>query len=215
MVLSLEAERALHARLLAGDSFAPSELADAYLAPLVARLARAYAWVDPHLVETAAIDAVLDTAEHPDRYDPARGSLGTYLWVAAKGDLRNARQKEGRRAAHQAPLEAAAPGATPSVELRRAARNLSTEARDDPAELVARGERLDPTLLATVRAAFDTQEWAVVALMLDGEKRTTEYARLLGLGHLPAREQAREVKRVKDRLKKRLRRLAPQVKRDG
>ena len=92
MVLSLEAERALHARLLAGDPFAPSALADAYLAPLVARLARAYPREDPHLVETAAIDAVLDTAEHPARYDPARGSLGTYLWVAAKGDLRNARQ---------------------------------------------------------------------------------------------------------------------------
>jgi RNA polymerase sigma-70 factor (ECF subfamily) len=201
-----EADRALHARLLAGDVLASAELAETYLAPLVARLLRHHPHDDPHLVETAAIDAVLATAEHPERYNPARGSLATYLWIAARGDLRNARQSAWRRAAHHTPLDV--------VEIGPAARNLATGA-DDPADVAARRRDRDPGLVATARAAFDAREWAVVELMIDGERRpTADYARLLGLEHLPAPDRAREVKRVKDRLEKRLRRLAPRVKRD-
>jgi hypothetical protein len=204
---SRAAEPALHARLLARDPVAPSELADTYLPPLLARLLRAFPHLDPHLVQDAATDAVLDTAEHPEHYDPARLPLGSYLAMAARGDLRNALQKASRRAAHQAPLEA--------VELGGVARNPLTEDADDPAELVAGGASADPDLLAAVRAAFQPQERAVVALMLDGERRTSVYARLLDLEHLTTANQAREVKRVKDRLGKRLRRLAPRVQRDG
>jgi hypothetical protein len=66
-----------------------------------------------------------------------------------------------------------------------------------------------------MRGACDAVEWKVVQLMADGERRSPTYAALLGLGHLPAAEQAREVKRVKDRLQKRLRRLARRVLGDG
>jgi RNA polymerase sigma-70 factor (ECF subfamily) len=201
-------ERALHARLLAGDLLAPSELAEAYLAPLVARLQRAYPTVDPHMVESAVIDTLLDMAEHPQRYDPARGSLGAYLGMAARGDLRNALQSLRRRAAHQALLQV--------VELSPAARNLATDEADDPGEIVARAEPVaSPELLAAVRAAFQPAELEIVTLMLEGERRTGEYARLLGLANRPEPEQRREVKRVKDRLEKRLRRLAPKLELDA
>jgi hypothetical protein len=201
------AEHALHARLLAGDPVAPSELAETYLPPLAAWLLRAFPHVDPHLVEDAATDAVLDTAQHPERYDPARLPLARYLRMAARGDLLNAWKSAQRRAAHHASLDA--------VELHGVARNPTTEDTDDPAEIVARRGNTAPGLLAAVRATFDPQEQAVVALMLDGERRTSVYARLLDLEHLTTADQAREVKRVKDRLDKRLRRLAPRVQRDG
>jgi hypothetical protein len=79
---------------------------------------------------------------------------------------------------------------------------------------VARGEGLPPAVLAAVRGAFSAEELRVVMLMLDGERSTDACARVLGLADLPAPEQAREVKRVKDRLGKRLRRLAPKLSQD-
>jgi RNA polymerase sigma-70 factor (ECF subfamily) len=203
---SPEVERELHQRLLAGDVLASSELADAYLRPLVQRLRRYKLTSDAHLVETAAIDAVLATAQHPERYDPARASLTTYLAMAARGDLLNAIQKGQRRAAHQTDLK--------DVELGTAGRNVGWSG-DDPAEEAVRRVDGTPAFVATVRGAFDDQEWAVVELMLEGQRRPVrEYARLLGLEHLATDEQARAVKRVKDRLEKRLRRLAPEVRRD-
>lgn len=54
--------------------------------------------------------------------------------------------------------------------------------------------------------APDTQERDVLVLMLFGERETDAFAEALGLAHLTAIEQANEVKRVKDKLKKRLQR---------
>src|SRR5262245_31282044 len=117
------AERALHARLLARDPVAPSELADLYLPPLAAWLLRRFPQVDPHLVEDAATDAALDTAQHPERYDPARLPLGSYLRMAARGDVLNALQKVRRRANGQTSLDA--------VERHGVARNVTTEGTHD------------------------------------------------------------------------------------
>jgi hypothetical protein len=43
-------------------------------------------------------------------------------------------------------------------------------------------------------------------LMREGEKRTVVFADAAGFSDLPPEEQAREVKRVKDRIKKRIQR---------
>jgi RNA polymerase sigma factor (sigma-70 family) len=199
------AERALHARLLAGDLTASSELAETYLAPLVARLRRSYRNVDPELIESAAIDAVLELAEHPHRYDPARSRLRGYLYMAARRDLLNALQRIKRRAAHEQPFAALAPSG--SVAFAPPARNLQASEVDDPLEQLAQQEAGDPQLLAAIQRACSEQEWAMFQLMLEGENDTAAYAQVLGITHLSAREQAREVKRVRDRLRKRVRRL--------
>jgi RNA polymerase sigma-70 factor, ECF subfamily len=201
-----EAERALHARLLAGDVVASADLAEAYLPPLVARLARAFPHLDGDVVETIATDVVLATAEHSERYQPDRGPLGAYLLMAARGDLRNAFQSAARRRAREVVVG--------PVELAAAERNL---VRDDAdlADVLAGHEPLDPALLALLAETFDDQERRVVELVMDGERDTDVYARLLELDHLPPGERRREVKRVKDRLQKRLRRLAPRIQRDG
>jgi biopolymer transport protein ExbD len=46
----------------------------------------------------------------------------------------------------------------------------------------------------------------VLELMLDGERQTSVYVEILEIGHLSLEEREREVKKVKDRLKKRLER---------
>jgi|DewCreStandDraft_1066081.scaffolds.fasta_scaffold13459_3 hypothetical protein len=204
------AEQALHARLLAGDPTAPAELAETSLPRLVARLGRYYKNVDPQLLESAAIDAVLDLAMHPHRYDPARGRLASYLLMAARRDLLNALQRTQRRAAHERPLTVIDPSAG-DVELASPARNLRASEADDPLELLIQREAADPRLMAAIREQCDEREWAVFQLLLDGEDRTAAYAQVLGIPHLSPREQAQEVKRVKERLKKRARRLVQRL----
>ena len=49
-------------------------------------------------------------------------------------------------------------------------------------------------------------ERAVFSLMLDGERSTEVAAAAMNIGHLAPAEQAKEVKRVKDRIKKRIQR---------
>ncbi len=71
-----EDDRALHARLLRRESTAPSDLADRHLTPLIASLRRAFPRrhfpdVNDALIETVAIDVMLDVAERPERVDLA------------------------------------------------------------------------------------------------------------------------------------------------
>jgi RNA polymerase sigma-70 factor (ECF subfamily) len=206
-----EQDRQLHARLLGKDPSASSDLANVYLPELVARLARAFRNVDGHLVEEAAIDAVLDVAQHPTRYDPARSSLRAYLYMAARGDLRNKLQHEQRRRRREVSL---AEEDAPRVEHLLQTRNPSREDAEDPALQAERQGALKPGLSRVLDAAFTPREREIIELIQHGERRTSTYARCLGITHLSPSDQRREIKRVKDRLLKRLRRLAPRVKRD-
>ena len=200
------ADRTLHARLLERDPTATADLINEYLQTLIDQLRRSFLQEDPHLVEEQAIDAVLRITEHPERYDPNRGSILSYLRMDADGDLRNARQKRLRRERREMPFEL--------VELSGDGRNREGAWGGDPAALVDQLSDSDPELWRTIRAQFDATEWQVVELMGDGERRTAPFAAVLGLTHLSEIKQAREVKRVKDKLKKRLERLAGRIQRD-
>ena len=54
--------------------------------------------------------------------------------------------------------------------------------------------------------SFTATEQAVFELMRTGERETAAYVPVLGIEHLPEAEQRREVKRVKERILKRLQR---------
>lgn len=197
-------DRVLHRRLLQGDPLASSDLAVAYLEPLVRYLRSAFRTVSPEIVETVADDLILSLAEKPAQYDPTKLSLTGYLWMAAHRDVSNALRSAKRRAAHEVSLDA-------DVEL---ARRLGNTVQDDFLHVVADADQTQRdahALLTAARQHFDDREWAVVELMLDGERRTAVYARLLGLDERDTLEQAREVKRVKDRMQKRLQRLGAKV----
>lgn len=196
-------DRALHARLLDGDPTASADLALAHLAPLTRWLQARFPRQDAHLLESIAIDLVLGLAEHPWRYDPEQLGLAAYLRMAARRDVLNAL----RRPRRAEPLEV--------VELAQRAGNSLVDGPADPADLVAQTAPLSPDALAMVRASFDDRDWAAVQLMLEGERRTAAYAPLAGVVDLTELEQARAVKRLKDRLQKRLQRLAPRIPRDG
>jgi RNA polymerase sigma-70 factor (ECF subfamily) len=200
-----EQDRALHERLLQRDPTAPSDLVLWYLEPLTLRLQHTFPRVDDDLLEGVADKVLFDVAERPERYDPDRGRLATYLWIAVRGDVLNALESERRRATHHAPFE--------DVELRPGARNIPWASTRDPADVLV--EALGDQRVARLREQFLGREREVVDLISAGERRTEVYARVLNLQDQSVEEQIREVKRVKDRIKKKMKRLWGRMADDG
>src|SRR5207248_6874504 len=95
-----------HQRMLARDDpIAFAALAEWLYNPLVHDVyKRAGINADPVLVEEAVGQALLDYHDTPERYDPDRGSLRSYLVMVAYRDSQNAHAREHRLMAHQISL---------------------------------------------------------------------------------------------------------------
>ncbi len=200
---SPDEDQALHRRLLDGDPVAPADLCHAYLDRLSMFLIEHHPSVDAAMCTTAAEDAILALIKNPASFRPDRSSLDTYLRMSADGDLKNLLARERRRARHQVPWE--------TVELSSRAGNELGDEEADPARMVELAETemeqhrrwQDATQFLPNGTSIEGQ---VLDLLLAGERHTEAFAGVLGVGHLPLAQQRREVKRVKDRLKKRLQR---------
>jgi hypothetical protein len=190
-------ERQLHARLVAGDLTASFDLATIYLEALISRLTPGNRKIDPALVAEAADEAILSLIRNPAAYQPERMSLLSYLSMAAQGDLKNLLRKERKHRAGRKSLA--------SVELSPQAGKYLGRGDDPSFELVRREQEqvmLD-SVPASLRDGLSDVEAKVWELMVGGERRTSIYAAVMGITGLPAPEQKKEVKRLKDRLKKR------------
>ena len=216
-----EALDALHARLLRGDVTAPAELAELVLLeprPLLQGLRKragtllqsAGRTVREDALNDAVVTAYMSYVKRPAQYDPrkAPGGLLPYLIMSAHGDLLNALPGIERHR-HVAPLSL--------VELRAGERNT----RLTPVGGSAAGRQTNPedmlderalaadldAHLAAQAALMETEgERKVLRHMAAGERRTAVFADDLGITALPLDAQRREVKRIKDKIKKRLER---------
>jgi RNA polymerase sigma factor (sigma-70 family) len=195
-----EEELGLHRRLLEGDPTATADLAAAFLDPLVAWLTKKNrAKVAEDLCNEAAEDALIALMKSPTSYSPARMGLWSYLRMSAQGDLQNILRRESRRRRNETTLGA--------VELSpQAGKYLGRE--DDPAlrlkiqeETATANQAVTPLLDGLTEG-----EARALDLILQGERKTAVFAQALGIGHLPKEEQKTQVKRVKDKLQKRLQR---------
>lgn len=194
MVVPMAPSRAeqaeLHAALVAGDPTASSRIFDALLDPLVERLTYKWKTVDRQDLEERAIDSLIAYVSNPQRYDPRRASLLTYLTLDADGDLKNAY----RSARHE--REQLASDVEDAVSRRNERADVEFFLEEDRA------------FLARLREAFpDERDRRVIYLLLEGERSTAAYAAALDISGRPVDEQRAEVKRIKDRIKKRLARL--------
>ena len=187
--------RVLHERLLAGDELATSEIAELFILPLVNALNRGFRGLpDPHLVTTAVNDALLGYFSRPDRFDPDRLGLFSYLRMAAQGDLQNSLRR------------------SKLVELTAPDSEHALEGLKDPADLEASMVKRDSPLLREVNELLtDPMDRRFLGLMMEGVRETSEYAQLLGISDRPVSEQTALVKRHKDRLKKTLQRKMKRV----
>ncbi len=176
----------VHRRLCAGSRTATAELCAAYLPYLLAWLERVEPRADPHLRTQAAEDALLKLAQVPWSYRPERGGLATYLRMSARCDLSNAERSERRH--HRLRISLAIVEDSP-----QAGKYLG---REDAA----------PIEPIPALQGLDEKERRVLELIAEGERRTEAFAAVLELSNLSPAEQFGEVKRAKDRIKKRARR---------
>jgi hypothetical protein len=184
-------ENALLEPLRAGQPLAVHDIVTIYLPLLVDYLQQKYPWLDDHLLTTAAEDALLNFLRRPASFDPQRSSFRQFLCMAAQADLKNLLEKE-----------------------RRARRAISLESVAEPSMI--RNDQQDadiswehPRLKSEIEILND-QERTVLELMRDGVRSTLQCAKKLGLMHLDEHEQTMEVKRLKDRVKRRLSRAVVQ-----
>ncbi len=190
MAPSRAEQDALHQAVLSGEPTASARVFETLLGQLIGRLEFKWPILDRRDIEEQAADSLISYITNPHRYDPHRASLLTYLTLDADGDLKNAYRSPRRRHEQLAG----------DVEDPPFQRNETTDA-----ELFAEDDRV---LFARLRDAFPSEaDRQVIHLLLEGERSTPVYAEVLGIADLSPEVQKAEVKRVKDRIKKRLVRL--------
>jgi hypothetical protein len=189
--------RELHEALVAGeDPTVPARLAELLLPALRRRFASREA-PDPHSVESLINLSIARYLKEPERYQPERGPILAYLWRDVAGDLNN--EWEGRIR-----LRDQESSSRTAVGLGTADRNPTVEE-----EVLDAVDRFDVPTAVLERAReqlsrFSEQDRQLIMLLGAGVRSTAPYAEALGITHLSARAQAKEVNRNKDRLKKRL-----------
>lgn len=201
-LISEDEERSLQRRLVDRDMTATTDLARLFLDHLIAWLVKKNSSrVPKELCIEAAEDALIALMKSPASFNPALGKrLAAYLRMSAQGDLRNILEREGRHYENQIRLE--------DVELSAVAGKYLV-VNDDPLRLLECQEesaKAARTVVAPVRKGLSEAESRALDLLLHGERKTAVFAEALGITHLPVNEQRTEVKRVKDKLKKRIER---------
>ena len=203
MVTRDQFELSIHGRLLAEDDpTASAELFEHYQSRLVGVLRASFWQRDESLIIDAVTDALFGYILHPSSYDPQKSSLFNYLVLAAKRDLINAVNKKVSREKSEINISA--------VENEELGRNKLTESMDTeaPDEIrrlrIIYGRELALNLLQEI---CDPTDRAILSLMIDNVRETTEYASVLGLTKLPQSEQRKRVKMHKDRIGKQLERF--------
>ena len=194
---SADEGRELHRRLLAQDSTAPLEVCTRYAEPLLEFLLSLDRHADEQACNSAVGDALMNYVQRPETFDPAIRDLSAFLRMAAKRDLSNLARAERR---HHRKREA---------DFRVEDANVcGNHFEDDPAASMERREEREAARvpLEAVRAECDEEERLVLDLMIEGERSTERFAAVLGEGHTSEEDQRRAVKRVKDRIKKRIER---------
>ena len=177
--------RTLHQRVLSGDATAGDELSTSMLGVLRRRLRRSFQRVDWDAIEEAAEDGILEYLTRPQRFDASLGVplepyLYTIAWRRLANHTRNTAVSRAREAAHR-PLPPEMPAAQVDqshvTDLRRRVMAIAT----------------------------NVQERLALGHWIDGDDNLA-IASALGVSHLPEGEQRREIKRFKDRLRRRLHR---------
>lgn len=185
-----------HCRILArNDPIAFSMLAEQVYTSLVQRVQRrAGKEADPALVEEAVGTALLDYRDAPERYDPNRMDLQSYLAMMAYHDFQNAQAKEQRMAKR---MKLLSQDELQQLEIEDSTATYETQ----------ESEVHEQQLWQAIDTTFpDPVERQIVLLMLNKVDASEPYVRLLDLEALPQDEQRKRVYRVKERLRKRLRR---------
>ena len=185
----------LNNRLISGDVIVSAEIAEYFMPLLIGKLNRVFQNIDdPHLIETAVIDTLMDYLSKPNQYDPNRGNLFSFLILKAKSDLLNFLSPKK--------IDQVRVDLAEIVELDNDSSVYGVELIDemDVEELITNNLSSIWNRLSSIIPDRTDQE--IVKLMMDGIRETDVYAEVMGIQNLPDDERSRIVKQNKDRLKK-------------
>jgi RNA polymerase sigma-70 factor (ECF subfamily) len=186
----------IHDRLIGGSRTASRDLFLSALGPIKGYLLKTHSGLGEDDAHDLATDAILAYLQAPERFDPTRASLWTYLCMTAGTDAvdlirKRVRQRSGLESAKR-DVELGVADANDGVDMEHSI--------DAERIMRAHGDRL----------ATNEPERRILTLLLKGEKSTEAYADALGLD---PRQSATvtQVKQAKDRLLLRLRRLRDEL----
>ena len=191
----------VHERLLTKDPTAPADFAEKVLDILIKKLSSKYYYLnDPDIVIDSVSDALLSYIKKPEQFRPSKRGLLGYLQMAAEGDLKNALSKVSRRYKKEC--------VTDDVELTLLGGNISLrKCRDQDETFLSDDEHKLKRLYGRIGTLFkDPKDLQMAELILKGERLTTMFAKVLGLEKASITVQKCEVKRNKDRIKKKIER---------
>ncbi len=189
-----------HQRILARDDpIAFAALAEWLYSPLVEDVYRRSGTnADAALVEEAVGEALLDYHDAPERYDPSRASLRSYLVMAAYRDFQNAQAREHRVKRHQVSLFDPALAEQDVVGSQGTAEEVESQLHVEELWQLINEIFPDPT------------ERRIVTLIINKVRSPEPYVSVLGLSDLPNEERLRQIRLVKYRITRRLRRRMTQ-----
>lgn len=188
---SPEEEVVLHQRLLEHDPLAYYDVFPMYMERIARKLEGLGYDVD--VARDAAIDAVLAYREKPERYDPQKVHLFTYVMGVARHkamDRWRSDQARARREKKQGDVEL----------LRRTPKDQVEEM-----ETYVRVRQLVDSL--EEEAVLNERDRAILQLYLLDEGSTEELAKVLGWPPMSKAERQSKAKQLRDRLMKRLARF--------
>jgi len=207
MQLLLDEIQVIYQRLIRNEPDAPSDFIVLLLDPLIKFLHSKYPSLpDSTLATDIVVDSLLKFVQEPARYNSDKSSLWTYLCMDVLGDIRNALDKEHRRAQREVPLDSVADG---DLDRNNEIEDLILN-RLVPSLLPANTDM--ENLLFRLRSEIkDPVDWQIIGLICDGERSTRVYAEILGITHLQQQERTKTVKKTKDRLRVQLKRLGVKI----
>jgi hypothetical protein len=186
---------AVHARLVAGDPTASADLIEMAYEPLIRYALKRHGsfGVDQDRARDLALKALAGLIEQPSQFDPAKGSsLFGFLCMVVNGDAINAGEMEKNRA------EKFSQHVVEVLEVRGKSYQMRADIRLDAQRIMEKhGSEI----------VIDDGDKEVLTLFLQDERDYSVYARVLGIEHLAPEYRDAEVKRRKDRIETRLRRL--------
>jgi hypothetical protein len=175
-----------------------ADLYQAYAEAIANHLAFRFPAADPQTISDAVVRAVLQLSARPERHNPQRASLETFLTGAASRVLTALQRAEHRRRQRE----------------QKKARDVVTA--DASAARCILDELADRDLAEQVKGSLDLnpEERSVLDLWLLGDREVGAFAAALGLTGLSLEEQEAEVRRVLARLRQRIHRLGSRLRQE-
>jgi RNA polymerase sigma factor (sigma-70 family) len=180
----------LHQANLLREPTAPAKVFSLAFLPLCKRIKKSARNAADDQVSDACTDAIIAYLRKPAVFDPSRSSLWTFLFVIATRRLLDYRRAARRREFREET------GVNFEV--------LAVPANKTVGEEHLLAHEIDARYMTEI--ANDSKELRVLELMCCGVRETDQYAQALGLA-IDDPAVGREVKRVKDKLKARLRKV--------